>query len=793
MKAVPFAASVRALLGSLEVRLEDPAVLEILLVGPDRALISKAGRTEELASGVPKAKLAALVERLQKDPVALGDAFLVVLRSQPCGPLVRIIRRPRMTASLEDLAKADRIDVGARLVLEEALRDQESLLIAGRRATGKTEVLAAIASAWRPSARVVVIENEPRVLDRANVGHFSIDPDAGLEGAVALGADVIIADEPSPKLLFDLVLRGRPFAATIEAAGAASAILRLEARLFAADPSLSKGAVEALIESSVDVIVETTRDGERSRVKSVHEVGREDGVLTAQPATSWRRPVAPLSDATPAVAPMPYPEKLVPPAATTIAQKPVPIPSAVTTKPDAVVEVRKDSKRRPLSSPNLRSRTGSDAPPRRATPAPLERRGSPLALGHAAISAEPRPDASGIFPFHPSEVSEIRAEQLVSHSFVMNLSEIDPAHREASAPEVVAVDLPGMDEERTLDGQGSPALEPPVVERHPSVKVEVPETPSLAELVTRDQILLEEPSPSEDLVSPIEDALLGAYPSDDDDIKKVRREAQERMPTVINTPEPETSAPSLAEGPPTGQEIWSAAESDPLRVSDTSNGLDALVAPDDDPVRDLAATGDHAPSSHDFGSETHDLLLPAKSMEDEHFSGPSPIVSEDLDSTQAARLGEMVSGIRRSSGDEDRDFGSMATLNPEETDPQEGGETTEGAPKLDEPSPLRSRPFDEMTPVWPITGKDGEKEGGENNAQPPRSPSLDPSRAALATGEEFDALLEELRDVTHTSFDPDKESTEGGHSGDDPKSPGPKSKGRIVPSDIKRRNRLRGP
>jgi type IV secretory pathway ATPase VirB11/archaellum biosynthesis ATPase len=817
-EAVQLSPSLRALLGSLESHLDNSTVQEVLIVAPDRALVCRDGQSEEISAGLTKAKLQSLAERVQKDSM-LGEAFsIVVVSGVAASPIIRIARRPSLGASLTELARDGSLGPGAEALLCETDGQHRSLLIVGRRASGKTALLAAIARHKRSKARVVAFERAPHLLERSGAVHASLDESAGLEAAMALGADVIIADDPSPRLLLDLVLQGRPFLASIEGNDSQSGLMRVSARLLSADASLSKIAAEALLQSTLDLVIETASERGSYRVKSVLEIGRERSAVTAQPASSRGEPAdEQWLDETP---PIPSrelgssaPPVVAPPAKSMVGS------TGPSNRPGSGADARREprpSPRRPLSAPAARARTPSSQPSLREDPRPLapseaapptaaksERAldlTSPVAISNEA--SDPHEDSNGLMVFNPQEVSEIRPEQLVSHSFVMSLKDIEGDRKDRSAARVVALD-PGSqaDEEQTLDGEAAEGVNA-AIGRDPSVKSQaanplLPPSRALADplsgsgapIVERERVLEIPPlaDPSDDLVSAID-----------------------RAP------------------PPAG--VSHGIEADPAGPSSIAAGVpyDPFGGSSSEIFGQDLVTSGGAIVSRDGSAEMNDLLGPAGGRDTAAAVPLDPIRPNggDLESTQSARLEEMVFGFaERERGFEG--FESVGTITPEESESEQAGEARLGAPSRgasDDDDPKRSRPFEEMTPVWPLADRapppaspnreaaspSGSAAARSDGASKPSAPAaeaksvgdagiaralerpktIDPIRAAKVSIEEFDALLEELRDVTNSSFDPDREATETGT--DDPDL-GPKSRGRIVASDIKRRSRLRGP
>jgi type IV secretory pathway ATPase VirB11/archaellum biosynthesis ATPase len=411
---VHFTPSLRALLGSVEELLADSAVEEVIVLEPDRVLVRRSGKTAEIPLALSKAKIQSLAERLQKDSGLLGDAFSSVIvpsAGSMLPPIIRIARCPVFASSLQELSKDCGINPLAELLLLEAVSLHRSMLVTGPRASGKTALLAAIARELRANARVVIVEGPSRLLERSRAGHASLDFIAGAESAVALGADVIIVDEPPPRVLLDILLKGRPFVLSLEASQARAGLVRLTALVLSAAESLSKAAADALIESAIGVIVETASDRGRARVKRVLELGRERAAA---------------------------------------AEGAIPSPSPRRKEP-------RTSPRRHQSSPGNRAR-GDDASVVDPTVEGALDLASMAAIPRETVDSPSRSEPSGSMALDPRELSDLRAEQLVSQSYAMRLKEVQRAAVPGRAPSG-ADSYP--DEERTLDGGASKEVDDP--------------------------------------------------------------------------------------------------------------------------------------------------------------------------------------------------------------------------------------------------------------------------------------------------------------------------------------------
>jgi hypothetical protein len=340
----------------------------------------------------------------------------------------------------------------------------------------------------------------------------------------------------------------------------------------------------------------------------------------------------------------------------------------------------------------------------------------------------PAVDTSGLMHFDASEVSEIRAEQLVSHSFVMNLGEIGLESDEKSQP-VLLDPQPQDGAERPLDAEDVVELAPPIREDNDDTI-----DPDVSGPIRAEEIA--------DVQSAAE-------------ARHARRDAVDRMSTVL-------SSPVAAVAPPISdttdeRQAWSEGQSPASSASDE----DALNPP-------TVAGGIEDPSGPFDGRDLVAMPTPLPTRK-----------SDDMESTQAAKLAEMVSGFDLAQANTaDADFAAYPTDHPDDeqapivTDAAPGStmrdprrdddDDDEAREKTKDLAPANGRAvgeFDEQTPHSSLM------EGSEPNdpAVEPRvsdvQSKFDPLRAARVSGEEFDALLDELRDSTDASrFD--NEATE---------------------------------
>jgi pilus assembly protein CpaF len=322
-------------LGPLDPLLADAEVTEIMVNGPGRAYIERAGRLVAVDLGLDGPEIARLAERIvaplglrldRSSPIVdarLADGsrvHAVLAPLAPDGPCITIRRFATQPVGL------DAFDLGAEAgaFVRSAVRGGWNLLVAGATSAGKTTLLNAFSSAIDPGERIVTIEETAELrLAQPHVVRLEARP-ANAEGAGAIGVrdlvrcalrmrpDRIVVGEVRGGEALDMLQAlntGHDGSlSTIHANGPADALSRLETLVLLAGIPLPLAAVRHQIAAALDAVVFVARasDGAR-RVEAVAELGsdldrpesrvralfeRRDGALVAiaRPNRPARRP-----------------------------------------------------------------------------------------------------------------------------------------------------------------------------------------------------------------------------------------------------------------------------------------------------------------------------------------------------------------------------------------------------------------------------------------------------------------------------------------------------------------------
>jgi pilus assembly protein CpaF len=284
-------------LGPLEELLDDPAVEEVMVNGPDRVYVERDGRLERTAvSFADEEELRNAIERIlaplgrRVDEVSpmvdarLADGSRVNVVIPPLavdGPALSIRRFGARRPGPGELVELGTLSEPQRALLQGAVASRRSVLISGGTGSGKTTLLNALSSYVGTRERVVTIEDAAELrLQRPHVVRLESRP-ASVEGrgevtvrdllrnALRMRPDRIVIGEVRGTEALDLVTAlntGHDGAlSTIHASSAPEALSRLETLALMAGSGLPHEAIAAQVRRGVDLVVhvERARDGSR--------------------------------------------------------------------------------------------------------------------------------------------------------------------------------------------------------------------------------------------------------------------------------------------------------------------------------------------------------------------------------------------------------------------------------------------------------------------------------------------------------------------------------------------------
>jgi pilus assembly protein CpaF len=315
-------------LGALEPVLADPAVTEVMVNGPGRAYVERAGVLEPVALDLDAATIVRLVERIvaplglrldRASPMVdarLADGSRIHAVLPPLavdGPCLTIRRFGARPFALADFAISPAVDE----LLKGLVAGGANVLVAGATAAGKTTLLNSLSGAIPASERIVTIEETAELrLAQPHVVRLEARP-ANAEGAGAVSVrdlvraalrmrpDRIVVGEVRGGEALDMLQAlntGHDGSlGTIHANGTRDALRRLEKLALFGGSALPLTAVRDQIVASLDIVVFVTRHRGRRAVAEVAEVAGEakgrgagDGDFAGGSPTT--RPLARLDD-----------------------------------------------------------------------------------------------------------------------------------------------------------------------------------------------------------------------------------------------------------------------------------------------------------------------------------------------------------------------------------------------------------------------------------------------------------------------------------------------------------------
>jgi pilus assembly protein CpaF len=285
-------------LGALESLLLDASVSEVMVNGPGRVWIERAGALECTDVAVTASEIDHIIEKI------VGPLGLRVDRSSPAvdarlpdgsrvhaivpplaidGPYLTIRRFRARVVELDEFASPDVV-----ALLRAVVRGRRNLIVCGGTGSGKTTLLNALAGAI-PSGRIVTVEDaaelrlhqehvvrlEARPANAEGVGRVSIRD--LVRNALRMRPDRIIVGECRGAEALDMLTAMNTghegSMSTCHANSPLDALRRLETMVLLAGEGLPLDAVRDQLHAAVDVIIEVGRgrDGRR-RIRSVVEV-----------------------------------------------------------------------------------------------------------------------------------------------------------------------------------------------------------------------------------------------------------------------------------------------------------------------------------------------------------------------------------------------------------------------------------------------------------------------------------------------------------------------------------------
>jgi pilus assembly protein CpaF len=295
-----FAESIPRFLQPIRELLDDPAVSEIMINGPEEIWVERGGilsRTDLRFPG-PRALEAALVNISQYAgrPVSAERPILeahlpdgsrleaVLSPVAKVGPTVSIRRFSSATLTIPRLVELGSLSRDAARFLAAAVRRKVNAVVSGGTGSGKTSLLGALSTLVPDSERIVVIEDthevrlakphvvylESRSEDERGRGRISIRD--LLRATLRLRPDRIVVGEVRGAEALDLLQamtsgHGGSMT-TVHANTPADALRRIETMALMADTGLPHLALRAQVASAVRMVIQAERTARGKRIVS---------------------------------------------------------------------------------------------------------------------------------------------------------------------------------------------------------------------------------------------------------------------------------------------------------------------------------------------------------------------------------------------------------------------------------------------------------------------------------------------------------------------------------------------
>ncbi|KRV47004.1 secretion protein [Wenjunlia vitaminophila] len=283
-------------LGVLEPLLEDPSITEIMVNGPDRIYVERAGRVELLPTRFASSEqLMQTIERIvstvnrrvdESNPMVdarlpTGERVNVIIPPLALtGPTLTIRRFPR-AYTLQELLELGTLDESMVLLLASLIRAKFNVIVSGATGAGKTTLLNALSGLIPEGERIITVEDAAELqLQQNHVIRLESRP-PNVEGrgqitirdlvrnSLRMRPDRIIVGEVRGGETLDMLQAmstGHDGSlATVHANSAEDGIMRLQTLASMSEVKIPFEALRDQINSAVDVVVQLTRHVDGSR------------------------------------------------------------------------------------------------------------------------------------------------------------------------------------------------------------------------------------------------------------------------------------------------------------------------------------------------------------------------------------------------------------------------------------------------------------------------------------------------------------------------------------------------
>ncbi|MGV6812026.1 MAG: CpaF family protein [Brevirhabdus sp.] len=310
-------------LGPLEPLLKDETVNDILVNGPNRVFVERAGRLELTDTTFRDEKhLLRIIDKIvsavgrrvdESNPYVdarLKDGSRFNAMVPPIavdGSLVSIRKFKKEKLGISDLVNFGAFSPEMAMYLEAAVATRLNVIVSGGTGSGKTTTLNALSSFIDNKERILTIEDTAELqLQQVHVGRMESRP-ANVEGkgavsqrdclrnALRMRPDRIIVGETRGEEVIDMLQAMNTghdgSMTTIHANSARDGVSRLENMIAMAGIEMPIKAVRSQISSAVNLIVQASRlqDGSRRMVSITEVTGMEGEVISMQEVFRYQR------------------------------------------------------------------------------------------------------------------------------------------------------------------------------------------------------------------------------------------------------------------------------------------------------------------------------------------------------------------------------------------------------------------------------------------------------------------------------------------------------------------------
>ncbi|MGY6535320.1 MAG: CpaF family protein [Pararhodobacter sp.] len=310
-------------LGPLEPLLKDDTINDILVNGPQRVFVERAGKLElSDVTFKDERHLMRIIDKIvsavgrrvdESNPyvdarLADGSRFNAMVPPVAVdGSLVSIRKFKKEKLGIDDLVQFGAFSEEMALYLEAAVATRLNIIVSGGTGSGKTTTLNALSSFIDSSERILTIEDTAELqLQQPHVGRMESRP-ANVEGkgavtqrdclknALRMRPDRIIVGETRGEEVIDMLQAMNTghdgSMTTIHANSARDGVSRLENMVAMAGIEMPLRAVRSQIASAVNLIVQASRlqDGSRRMVSITEITGMEGDVISMQEVFRFER------------------------------------------------------------------------------------------------------------------------------------------------------------------------------------------------------------------------------------------------------------------------------------------------------------------------------------------------------------------------------------------------------------------------------------------------------------------------------------------------------------------------